>query len=210
MLLKEGYAFQSHAFPQATSRKGSNNTASSATTPNVDRQPSMLFNAPPSNGENPGAAAIATMINDSARANASPSNRSRAIASDNADVAHTPIACTMRPTTSCVRSSANAQTTLPSTKSTNPLTTNHLRPKRSDKGPTKSWPTAKATKKLASVALKSLTEVCSSPAISGNAGRMMLVANEPSAARPASRSNNCPVSCFLESKVFCIAKPLTK
>ena len=111
------------------------------------------------------------------------------MARDSTEVAHTPSACTTRPPMSCGKVVASAQIALPATKMARPDNTSHLRPNRSDSGPTKSWPTAKATKKLLSVALRSSTDVPRSAAMSGKAGRMMLVASAPSAARPATDQN---------------------
>ena len=99
------------------------------------------------------------------------------------------------------------QIALPATKMARPDNTSHLRPNRSDSGPTKSWPTAKATKKLLKVSASSRGETPRSTPICGKAGRMMLVANDPSAASPASISSNSPERDFAESIGLGIVAP---
>src|SRR5205085_12608548 len=75
-----------------------------------------------------------------------------------------------------------------------PPSTSDLRPKRSESGPTRSCPNAKATKKLLNVRPSSWEETPRLAPIRGKAGRMMLVASAPSADSPASRNRIPPVT----------------
>src|SRR3954453_12340918 len=92
------------------------------------------------------------------------------------------------------KGSAKAQSTLPAAKTARPPSTSHLRPKRSESGPARSCPNAKATKKLLNVRPSSWEETPRLAPICGKAGRMMFVASAPSAASPASRNRIPPVS----------------
>src|SRR3982750_4562152 len=121
--------------------------AKTATGPKVQRQPKKWSSAPPSSGEKPGAAAMAIMINAMARANAAPENMSRAMARDSTEVAQAPAAWITRPTSSPGRSVASAHQTLPAKNTANPTTTGKRRPKRSEIGPTTSWPKANMARK---------------------------------------------------------------
>ncbi|MCY1246063.1 hypothetical protein D9M72_592640 [compost metagenome] len=65
---------------------------STLTDPKVQRQPTNCSATLPSKGENPGAAAIATITIASTFESVSPSNRSLAMARASTDAAHTPAA----------------------------------------------------------------------------------------------------------------------
>src|SRR5205823_13778253 len=79
------------------------------------------------------------------RASSSPSNRSRAMARDRTEAAQAPSAWMTRPRTRKDKVSAKAQRTLPATKTARPPSTSHLRPKRSESGPTKSCQIGRAS-----------------------------------------------------------------
>ena len=96
---------------------------SSPTTTKADRQPNRWSSALPSSGEKPGAAAIATIVSDRARASASPSNRSRAMARARTEAALTPSAWMPRAATSVPRPPAAAPSRLPARNSASPQST---------------------------------------------------------------------------------------
>lgn len=153
----------------------------------VMRQPIIFSVMPPSSGENPGAAAIATITIARTRARVSPSYISLAIARASTDAAHTPAACIARPTISSAGAAAWAHTTPPAAKTSKPPMTSLRRPKRSDRGPTKSCPAAKTTKKTLSVRPSWASDAPRVLDIAGNDGRMMLVDKAPIAASAANR-----------------------
>ena len=134
------------------------------------------------------------MVSASARASARPSNRSRAMARDKTEAALAPSAWMTRPRMSRGRVSAKAHRMLPAEKLQSPARTSHLRPNRSERA-ARSWPKAKAMKKLLSVSPSSWAGH-RDHLQSGNAGRMMLVASAASAASPASRAGAFPSTGF--------------
>ncbi len=92
------------------------------------RHPSVTDRTLPASGEKPGAAAVATMVNDRARANVSPSNRSRAMARDSTEAAHTPNAWTMRPAIMTSSVVASPAMTVPTINTKSPPSTSLRRP----------------------------------------------------------------------------------
>ena len=124
---------------------------------------------------------------------ASPSNRSRAMARDRTEAAQAPSAWMTRPRIRKDKVSAKAQRTLPAAKTARPPAPaicgrsgrRAVRPEAARD--------AKATKKLLNSRPSSWRGNASSAPIRGKAGRMMLVASAPSAARPASRNRIPPV-----------------
>src|SRR5215468_1451562 len=159
--------------------------AKTATRTKLERQPKRWSSAPPSSGEKPGAAAMAIMISDIARASAAPENRSRAMARESTDVAQAPAAWTTRPTSSPGRSVASAHQTLPAKNTANPIKTGHRRPSRSEIGPTTSWPRANTARKTVMADVTAEVDTFSATAICGKEGSRMLVASVPVAANDA-------------------------
>ncbi|MNP20481.1 hypothetical protein D3C76_1130530 [compost metagenome] len=92
------------------------------------RQPSVTDRTLPASGEKPGAAAVAIIVSDRARASVSPSNRSRAMARDSTEAAHTPSAWTTRPAISTSRVVARPAMTVPTTNTERPPSTSFCRP----------------------------------------------------------------------------------
>src|SRR3954467_1713270 len=159
--------------------------ANTATSTNSERQPKRWSSAPPSNGEKPGAAAIAIMMSAIARASAAPENMSRAMARDSTEVAQAPAAWITRPTSNPGKSVASAHHALPAKNTANPIRTGHRRPNRSEIGPTASWPTANTARKTVMADVTAGVDTFSATAICGSEGSRMLVASVPVAASEA-------------------------
>jgi hypothetical protein len=133
-------------------------------------------------GENPGAAAVAIVIDAIVVASAWPSNRSRAMARDSTATAHAPEAWIDRPIKRPNRSPANAHHIVPNTKIQSAVRTGMCRPSRSDNGPTINCPTAKIARKTVMVDVTAALDTRRSAAIVGNEGRKMFVDRIPVAA----------------------------
>src|SRR5215470_9204372 len=159
--------------------------AKMATRTKVERQPKRWSSPPPSSGEKPGAAAMAIMISAIARASAAPENMSRAMARDSTEVAQAPVAWITRPVSSPGKSVATAHHALPAKNTANPAWTGQRRPKRSEIGPTTSWPRANTARKTVIADVTAGVDTFSATAICGSEGSRMLVASVPVAANEA-------------------------
>src|ERR1700704_5066025 len=125
------------------------------------------------------------MISAMARASAAPENMSRAIARDSTEVAQAPAAWITRPTSRPGKSVASAHQTLPAKNNANPTKTGQRRPKRSEIGPTTSWPRANTARNTVMADVTAGVDTCSAAAIGGREGSRMLVASVPVAASEA-------------------------
>src|SRR5689334_18286493 len=149
--------------------------AKTATRTKLERQPKRWSSAPPSSGEKPGAAAMAIMIKAIARASAAPEYMSRAIARDSTEVEQAPTAWITRPVSSPGKSVASAHQALPAKKTAKPTRTGQRRPKRSEIGPTTSWPSANRARKTVMADVTAGVDAFSADAICGSEGSRMLV-----------------------------------
>ena len=122
------------------------------------------------------------MISAIARASAAPENISRAIARDSTEVAQAPAAWMTRPISRSGKSVASPHQTLPAKNTAKPASTGQRRPKRSEIGPTTSWPTANTARKIVMAEVTAAVVTFSETAICGSEGSRMLVASVPVAA----------------------------
>src|SRR5215217_5194023 len=126
-------------------------------------------------GENPGAAAVAIVIDAIVDASAWPSNRSLSMARESTATAHAPEAWIDRPISRPGRSPANAHHIVPSIKRQSPIRIGICRPNRSDNGPTINCPTARIARKTVMVEVTAALDTRKSAAIAGSEGRKMFV-----------------------------------
>src|SRR5947209_15163929 len=90
-----------------------------------------------------------------------------------------------RPMTRIESVGASAQTTLPATNIASPPIMTGRRPYRSEKGPTKSWPSANIAKNALIIEPVAGVGTSNDCAMCGSDGRRMFVASVPSAAKDA-------------------------
>ncbi len=107
------------------------------------------------------------------------------MARDNTEVAQAPAAWTTRPIKRFGRSSARLHQTLPAKNTAKPIRTGQRRPKRSEIGPTMSWPSANTARKIVMADVTAAVVTFSEAAICGSDGSRMLVASVPVAASAA-------------------------
>ena len=108
------------------------------------------------------------------------------MARDSTEVAQAPAAWITRPVRRLGRSVARPHQTLPAKNTAKPASTGQRRPKRSEIGPTTSWPTANTARKMVMADVTAALVTFSEAAICGSDGNRILVASVPVAARPAS------------------------